>query len=246
MGHASDEWRKVVNAIEESIPLYESISERISFNLAGPLRRRAISNLSPDHEEWVLDSGAGPGVSSRLLISQGFAKVAGLDPSGKLLQFAKANLGPEFNPVVGVAESLPFKDDAFIGTLTCFALRDVRELGPTLREFSRVVKGAGHLSIVDVGKPDGVSRRTLVGLYVRFGMPILARLLIRNRIRGNPFRMIVPTFNRLATNQSLKRQVGQIFGSAVLREQMLGGLVLIEADRPADPLTVCNSPRLDR
>src|SRR5712692_3066689 len=127
MGHASDEWRKVVNAIDESIPLYESISERISFNLAGPLRRRAISNLSPDHEEWVLDSGAGPGVSSRLLITQGFTKVAGLDPSGRLLRFAKSNLGSEFHPVVGVAENLPFKAEAFNGTLACFALRDVRE-----------------------------------------------------------------------------------------------------------------------
>ncbi len=235
MGHTSDEWRKIVSAIEESIPMYESISERISFNLAGSLRRRAISNLSADHEEWVLDSGAGPGVSSRLLITQGFTKVAGLDPSRKLLRFAKSNLGPEFHPVAGVAENLPFKDEAFNSTLTCFALRDVRELGATLLEFSRVVKGAGRLSIVDVGKPDGVSRRTLVGLYVRFGMPILARLLIRNRIRGNPFRMIVPTFNRLVTNQRLKRQVGQIFGPTILREYMLGGLVLIEADRPADP-----------
>ncbi len=231
MGHTSDEWKKVVNAIEESIPLYESISERISFNLAGPLRRRAIGSLNAKPEDWVLDSGAGPGVSSRLLISQGFAKVAGLDPSRKLLRFAKLNLRHQFHPVVGVAENLPFRDECFSGTLTCFALRDVRELSPALGEFSRVVKAGGRLAIVDVGKPDGVFMRTLIGLYVRFEMPILARLLIRNRIQGNPFRMIVPTFDRLLTNHSLSSRVKQIFGPTILREYALGGLVLIEAER---------------
>jgi ubiquinone/menaquinone biosynthesis C-methylase UbiE len=231
VGHASEEWRRVVSAIEESIPLYESISERISFNLAGPLRRRAIGNLNAAADEWVLDSGAGPGVSSRLLIARGFVRVAGLDPSRKLLRFAKSNLGPEFHPAIGVAEKLPFKEGAFNNALTCFSLRDVRELASALTEFSRVVRAGGRFSIVDVGKPDGFSRRTLIGLYVRFGMPILARVLIRNRIRGNPFRMIVPTFNRLVTNESLESLVERTFGPARLREYMLGGLVLIEADR---------------
>jgi len=240
LGHVSEEWRRVVGAIEESIPLYESISERISFNLAGPLRRRGIHYLNAKPDDWVLDSGAGPGVSSRLLISHGFVRVAGLDPSGKLLRFAKSNLGPQFHPVVGVAENLPFKNRALDATLTCFALRDVRELSPALIEFSRVVKAGGRLAIVDVGKPDGVFRRTLIGLYVRSGMPILARLLIRNRIQGNPFRMIVPTFDRLVTNQSLSILVRLIFGPTRLREYALGGLVLIEAER-ASPFKVESS-----
>ncbi len=52
--HTSDEWKDIVGAIEESVPLYESISERISFNLAGPLRRRAIAQLNRDRGKWVL------------------------------------------------------------------------------------------------------------------------------------------------------------------------------------------------
>ena len=149
-------------------------------------------------------------------------------------------MGSEFHPVVGVAENLPFKNKALDATLTCFALRDVRELSPALIEFSRVVKAGGRLAIVDVGKPDGVFRRTLIGLYVRSGMPILARLLIRNRIQGNPFRMIVPTFDRLVTNQSLSILVRLIFGPTRLREYALGGLVLIEAER-ASPFKVESS-----
>ena len=235
MSHPDMGWRRVVGAIEESIPLYESISERISFNLAGPLRRRGIHHLNAKPDDWVLDSGAGPGVSSRLLITHGFVRVAGLDPSRKLLSFAKSSLGPEFHPVVGVAENLPFIESVFNNALTCFALRDVRELWNALAEFSRVVRAGGRFSIVDVGKPDGFYRRTLIGLYVRFGMPILARLLIRNRIRGNPFRMIVPTFNRLVTNESLESLMEETFGPTRLREYMLGGLVVLEAERIDNP-----------
>src|SRR6058998_392016 len=86
--HTSDEWKDIVGAIEQSVPLYESVSERISFNLAGPLRRRAIAQLGQDRGKWVLDAGVGPGVSCRLLVSQGFRKIVGLDPSRTLLRFA--------------------------------------------------------------------------------------------------------------------------------------------------------------
>ncbi len=231
MGHTRSEWKKVVNAIEESIPLYELISERISFNLAGPLRRRAIGMLNARRTDWVLDSGAGPGVSSGLLISRGFQKVVGLDPSRKLLRFAASSLGPEFHPVVGVAEKLPFRDSSFRSTLTCFALRDVQEPGQSVSEFSRVIGRRGRLCVVDVGKPDRAFERIIIGLYVRKGMPRLARLLVRGRIRGNPFQMIVPTFERLSTNRRLESLVAREFGPSRLKEFMFGGLVIVEAER---------------
>ncbi len=233
--HTSNEWKEIVQAIERSIPLYESISERISFNLAGPLRRRAIASLNAGHQQWVLDAGAGPGVSSRLLISQGFRKVVGLDPSRKLLRFASSRLGDRFDPVVGVVENLPFKDASFMSGLTCFALRDVRDPGQGISEFGRVVGEGGHLCILDVGKPDKAILRASISLYVRHVMPRLAIILIRGRIRGNPFSMIVPTFDRLLTNRELTSLTRERFGPSELNEFMLGGLVIVNAERRSRP-----------
>lgn len=221
----------MVRAIEVSIPLYESISEQISFFVAGPLRQRAVKSLSSYRQEWVLDSGPGPGTSSRLLVLNGFGKVVGLDPSLKLLTYAKSILGDEFHPVLAVSEHLPFRDAVFGSVLTCFALRDVRALPSSLLEFSRVVRVGGGIAVVDVGKPDGPFRRGLITLYVARVMPLLARLLVRNRILGNPFRMIVPTFLRLLSNKRLAGLVEVHFGKVRLREFMLGGLVIIEAVR---------------
>ena len=214
--------------------MYESISEMISIGLAGPLRRRAIRRLEKYRSDWILDSGPGPGTSSRMMVEDGFQKISGLDPSATLLKYAKVALGPSFHPVMGVAENLPFRSDAFSGVLTCFSFRDVRDKPLSMKEFARATKPEGRLEIVDIGKPDNNGRQKLIEVYITVLMPIVARFFIRGRIRGNPFRMIVPTFRNLAGNRDVAELVRQKFGPARLREFLLGGLVIIEAERP-DP-----------
>jgi ubiquinone/menaquinone biosynthesis C-methylase UbiE len=221
----------VVRAIEIALPFYESISEIISIGLAGPLRRRAIRELEKYRSDWILDSGTGPGITGRMLLEDGFERVVGLDPSVILLAHAKAVLGPRFHPVLGTAESLPFRFDAFSGVLTCFSFRDVRDKALSMQEFARVANRGGRLEIVDIGKPDGAFRKKLIELYVMALMPILARLLLRGRTVGNPFRMIVPTFRRLATNCSITRLAEREFGSARLHEFVFGGVIIVEATR---------------
>jgi len=148
-----------------------------------------------------------------------------------ILRFAKATLGPGFHPVLGVAESIPFRPDAFSGVLTCFSYRDVRDKALSLVEFARVVDRGGRLEIVDVGKPDGLFRQKLMGLYVAVFMPVIARFFISGQTKENPFQMIVPTFHRLAKNRSVTRLAEEKFGSATLYEFLLGGMVIIEAKR---------------
>ena len=154
-----------------------------------------------------------------------------MDPSAILLERAKAELGPRFHPVLGAAENLPFRSKAFSGVLTCFSFRDVRDKALSMEEFARVVNREGRLEIVDIGKPDGTIRRELIELYVTTLMPILARFFTRGRIRGNPFRMIAPTFRKLATNHAITRLAELEFGSAKFHEFVFGGLVIVEAIR---------------
>jgi ubiquinone/menaquinone biosynthesis C-methylase UbiE len=221
----------VVRAVERALPFYESISEIISIGLAAPLRRKAIRRLEGHRKDWILDSGAGPGTSSRMMLQDAFGKIAGLDPSLILLQRAKTTLGPDFHPVIGVAESLPFRANIFSGVLSCFSFRDVRNKQSSMAEFARVTCLKGRLEIVDVGKPDGLFRQKLIGLYVVVTMPIIARFFIGGRLRGNPFQMIVPTFRQLATSRTITRMAERNFGPARLHEFLLGGLVIVEAER---------------
>jgi ubiquinone/menaquinone biosynthesis C-methylase UbiE len=199
--------------------------------LAASLRRRAIRRLERYRTDWILDSGPGPGTSTRMMLQDGFQKISGLDPSATLLLHAKIALGPNFYPVIGVAENLPFRPDAFSGVLTCFSFRDVRDKSLSMEEFARVTGQEGRLEIVDIGKPNGAFSRRLIELYVTTVMPIIAKFFISGRTRGNPFRMIIPTFRRLESNHALTRLAKKNFGSARLHEFLLGGLVVIEAER---------------
>ena len=165
------------------------------------------------------------------MIEYGFNQIIGVDPSRILLRSAKAHLGSEFHPVVGVAENLPISDDSVAGIISCFSLRDVRDLDQSISEFSRVVQKKGRLEIVDIGKPNGPFLRRLIGLYVGISMPIIARVLIGRRAMSNPFRMIVPTFHRLPTNQQLRRLVESEFGRSSLKGFMFGGLIVLDAQR---------------
>ncbi len=169
-----------------------------------------------------------------MLIDDGFEKVIGLDPSLILLQSTKNSLRGPFYPVLGVAENLPFRDGSIAGIITCYSLRDVRDKEASISEFARAIKKDGRLEIVDVGKPDSLFFRKLIGLYVVLAMPIVARFFIGGRTRGNPFRMIIPTFHQLPTNESLRRLAARLFGSSVLHEFLFGGLVIVEATRLSD------------
>jgi demethylmenaquinone methyltransferase/2-methoxy-6-polyprenyl-1,4-benzoquinol methylase len=226
-----EEWRKVVRAIEESHPVYDSVSETISLNLARLARSRAIAYLAPYKRDWVLDIGVGPGTSSRMLLENGFKSIVGLDPSIVLLKNVNRTFRDGFYPVRGVSESMPFREGTFAGVLVCFALRDVQDLEDSLKEAHRVVRGLGRFGVVDIGKPDNTLLRGLIGFYVKYGMPVVSSLATRRRVRGNPFLMIVPTFNRLVSNQTLVKAVRKVFHQAQLRSIMLGGLIVIEAEK---------------
>jgi len=234
LNHSRDEWSAVKRAIEQAVPFYQPISEAISLGLAGTLRRRAIRRIESSRKDWVLDSGTGPGVSSRMMLEDNFELVIGLDPSLVLLRYAKVRLTDSFYPVLGVAENLPFRNESIAAAITCFSLRDVRDRARSIAEFARVIIQKGRLEIVDIGKPDSPFFQGLISIYIVLVMPIVARVLIGRRTRGNPFRMIIPTFFHIPTNQNLARLTEGEFGSVESHEFLFGGLVIVDALRGDD------------
>jgi ubiquinone/menaquinone biosynthesis C-methylase UbiE len=58
-------------------------------------------------------------------------------------------------------------------------------------------------------------------------MPIIAKAAIIGKMRGNPWRMIVPTYRPLPTNNSLQSLVKSLFRSVEFKEFLLGGIIVI-------------------
>jgi demethylmenaquinone methyltransferase/2-methoxy-6-polyprenyl-1,4-benzoquinol methylase len=232
VGLPKDTWRKVVEAIEDAIPLYDHVNELISFGRAQKARLYAIKNLGTIDGAIVLDSGIGPGTTSKLILSKFRPKLlVGLDESVKQLTTAKQNLGEvdgnSTEMVRGSFEYLPFRDGGFNVTLTCYALRDSLSISQAIDEYHRVCHRDGVFADVDIGKPDNFLKRAFSVIYVKHVMPLIAHIAVRKKMKANPWRMIGPTYSTLPTNRSLLEMFRLRFCEAELKEFLSGGVIVI-------------------
>lgn len=207
------------------------MNDKISFGKAQIARNYAIQKLEINENSIVLDSGTGPGSTSRLILSTiNPAMLVGLDGSVRQLNAAKTSLAPfnsGLNLVRGSFEYLPFKDGAFNVIITCYALRDSLNLSQSLTEYSRVCSNNGAFADVDIGKPDNALKCWGSVLYIRYLMPVLAKATIWTKMKGNPWRMIGPTYVSLPKTRTLLRLVKQHFVTAELKEFLMGGVIVI-------------------
>jgi demethylmenaquinone methyltransferase/2-methoxy-6-polyprenyl-1,4-benzoquinol methylase len=180
----------------------------------------------------VLDAGIGPGTTSKLIVETiAPGLLIGLDASTKQLKTAKLRLeaAGSLQLVRGSFEFLPFRAEVFDAIMTCFALRDSLDLSKSIEEYHRVCRPTGVLADVDLGKPDGVIKRLGSTFYIMYVMPLVAKAAIRGRLKGNPWRMMVPTYGPLPTNNVLLSRMKSVFGSVEFRSFLSGGVVVLIA-----------------
>jgi demethylmenaquinone methyltransferase/2-methoxy-6-polyprenyl-1,4-benzoquinol methylase len=230
-GLSRETWEKVIEAIEDSIPLYDKVNGLISFGKAQVARIYAVENLHLDDGSIVLDSGIGPGTTSRLIFTKTKpGMLIGLDGSAKQLEAARLNLAMYANLLQLVRASfeyLPFRENVFDRVITCYALRDSLDLSRSISEYSRVCGQRGVFADVDIGKSDNPIKRMMSVLYVKHFMPLLAKMAIRHQMRGNPWKMIAPTFDTLPPNGLLLSMVKHMFPNTQAKEFLNGGVIVL-------------------
>jgi len=227
-----DEWREVINAIEDTLPLYDHVNDLISLGQAQRARLYVIQKLDLRTGINVLDSGIGPGNSSRLILSKTNPELlVGLDESVRLLKAARTNLSDTNIQAVqlvrGVFEFLPFRDDVFDVIVTSYALRDTLDLTKSVYEYSRVCRPHGQFAIVDIGKPDNPLARAGSMLYMRLLVPVIAKIATLGKMPGNPWSKLFQTYSPLPTNRHLLSNVRRRFPKAELREFFMGGVIAV-------------------
>ena len=231
-GLSSETSRRVIEAIENSIPLYDHVNNLISFGKDQVARRFAIEQLQLSERRVILDAGIGPGTTSKLIME--ITKpdlLVGLDTSPKQLKTAKRNL-EAFGPVGlqlvrGCFEFLPFREQVFDAIISCYALRDSVDITEAISEYRRVCGESGAFADVDLGKPDNFLTRAGSVFYVRYLMPIIAGAAIIGKIKGNPWRMIVPTYESLPTNKTLLSQMRRNFDYVEIKKFLMGGIIVV-------------------
>jgi demethylmenaquinone methyltransferase/2-methoxy-6-polyprenyl-1,4-benzoquinol methylase len=229
-------WKRVVGAIEDSIPMYDRVNDMVSLGKAQEAREYAVQQLRITEGARVLDSGIGPGTTSQLILRKAKPTIlVGFDGSVKQLKTAKRNLEQTSVDVLQVVrgsfEFLPFREQTFDAVITCYALRDSLDISRSIGEYYRVCGEKGAFADVDIGKPEGMLKRFGSSFYIRYLMPIIAKVAILGKISGNPWRMIVPTYRTLPTTPTLLSMMKERFQQIQIKEFLMGGVIVIVGRR---------------
>jgi len=148
-GHFADRWS------------HETIRE-----VAGWLDSYLVADDATQNK--ILDVGGGTGALATRLHEVTNAQVTVLDPTPQMLRYISKD-GP-VTAVLGVAEEMPFKDDAFDVVIVTDAFHHFRDQPGAIQEFRRVIRPGGGVLVVELD-PRGLVMRAIVLAEKLLGEP---------------------------------------------------------------------------
>lgn len=161
-------------------PTYDRLNRIMTAGLDRRWRRRAVRELSTSNFQLsILDVACGTGDLTLDLLRHGH-RVTGVDLSDQMLALARRKAAPARFQLAD-AEALPFEDGTFDAVTCAFGIRNFVHLEKGLGEMLRVLKPGGRMVILELATPDSPFLRPFYDLYARRVIPLLGRLLARNR-----------------------------------------------------------------
>lgn len=149
----------------------------------------------------VLEIGIGSGLNLKYYDQAKISSVTGIDPSEKMWNENKVNLGEipfEFNFIPASAENIPTGGNQFDSILVTYSLCTIQDLSMAFEEFRRVIRPGGILAFCEHGiAPEKRIQKTqnfINPLWKYLGGGCNLNRDIPNIIEGNGFRI-----NRLDT-----------------------------------------------
>ena len=235
-GLGESTWKDVLNELKRTIPYYERVNHLISLGLSGKMREVLMEISGIKAGDFVLDAGCGPGNMSYLIVERikPFGRLICLDPLQSMLNQARKNLSKysdcevEIEFIRGRFEDLPVEDGCLDAVVVSYSFRDAVDRENALDEFRRILKKGGEFLTLDLTRSDFKPVESMVGLYIRWLVPQLSKLLYPWR-EGTPWRSLITTYERMPTSLELIELIGRYFKIKKVRRILFGTFTAIRA-----------------
>ncbi|MEP2235007.1 MAG: class I SAM-dependent methyltransferase [Alteripontixanthobacter sp.] len=135
-----------------------AVPRLIKFACGSPQIMKLRSQVVPLARGDVFEIGCGGGINQQFYDASAVTSYAGIDPGGKLLEYARAEAERKGWPADirdGVGEDIPF-DDASFDTVVCtYTMCSVADQAQVVREMRRILRPGGKLLFLEHGRaPD--------------------------------------------------------------------------------------------
>ncbi len=164
-------------------PRYDATNRLLTGGVDERWRRRAVRELAPPPGGRVLDLCCGTGdLTFALARRDPTLRLDGVDFCRPMLdgaekRAAQSARGAQIAFTLGDVMALPFDDASFDAAIMGFSLRNVVDIGATLKEIRRVLKPGARFANLDVSKaPNAVFRRAF-DLYFYRVVPLVGGLV---------------------------------------------------------------------
>lgn len=165
---------------DTTAPDYERIERVLAFGSGPRYRHLALLRAGLAAGAQLLDVGIGTGLLAReaLHIIGSTGRLIGVDPSpGMMLQIDSERI----ERLEGRAEALPVPDASSDFLSMGYALRHVGDVAAAFAEFQRVLRPGARLLILEITPARGRAANALLKAYMRGVVPLIARLVGRQR-----------------------------------------------------------------
>ncbi|MFI3277833.1 MAG: bifunctional demethylmenaquinone methyltransferase/2-methoxy-6-polyprenyl-1,4-benzoquinol methylase UbiE [Rikenellaceae bacterium] len=178
---------EVKEMFDNIAPAYDRLNHILSLDIDKRWRRRVVKIVKTYEPELIIDMATGTG-DLALALAQALpqSKVVGIDLSPGMLEVAKvkikeAKLSDRVEVLCGAAESIEMASEVADVVSVAFGVRNFGDLQQGLCEMCRVVKGGGHLVVLEFSTPDNPLFRWCYNLYSRHILPFIGGLISRDR-----------------------------------------------------------------
>jgi demethylmenaquinone methyltransferase/2-methoxy-6-polyprenyl-1,4-benzoquinol methylase len=167
---------------DEISPKYDFLNHFLSFGIDQVWRKKLVAMLDSHHPLTVLDVATGTGDLAIAIESVKPQKIVGIDISEKMLEVGRKKLNAKgLDHLITLrradAEKIPFSDHSFEAITVAFGVRNFENLELGLTEMRRVLRPGGVMLILEFSHPSSFPMKQLYGIYSRFVIPLMGRII---------------------------------------------------------------------